>query len=47
MTDNLFFVEHYITDKEAWAGFVGKLMDIFGAEDMTVDKGMQTPEWEG
>mmetsp|Transcript_18916 Transcript_18916/g.28531 ORF Transcript_18916/g.28531 Transcript_18916/m.28531 type:complete len:273 (+) Transcript_18916:91-909(+) len=42
-----FFVEHVVTDKQGWDKWRNSWQDIFGAEDMTVDKARSYPEWEG
>lgn len=42
-----FFVEHFVQDKKGWDGWMANWFDIYGAEDMTVDKAKAYPEWEG
>mmetsp|Transcript_17787 Transcript_17787/g.26985 ORF Transcript_17787/g.26985 Transcript_17787/m.26985 type:complete len:273 (-) Transcript_17787:188-1006(-) len=42
-----FFVEHDVTDRQGWDKLRTSWYDIFGAEDMTVDKARSYPEWEG
>ena len=43
-------MRHSFFDTKWWktqARFISDWIEVLGAEDMTVDKGMQYPEWEG
>lgn len=37
MTGKMFCVEHFISDKEGWGQYSRSFLEIFGAEDITVN----------
>jgi hypothetical protein len=44
LAQEILFLHHFVTKK---ADFFAQFMQLYADEDMTVDKALQHPDWEG